>query len=461
MDGIGVQLNIRRNMEEMQEAVKDLYSWEEDIKKKDAALKQKKAAPPAADALPPIRGSASSAQPKTSPKVSFTEAAAPTAHPAVSLASSHNTSASSATSPKPKVVVEEVKVDPKVEEENRKKSAAEKAKEEGNAFFKKGEYARAVDKYTECILLRPVESVFFSNRAMAYLKLSKFIEAELDCTSAIALDDKNIKAFHRRATARRTLGRLEEALRDFESALKLAPDNNEVRRELQACKEALGVGSKPETSASPAASSASASTAASKDPEQPKRKKMQIAEVEEDAPTTQGAAAPVEKSTQEEGKSATDSAKAADSPVAAASPTPMARKIEVKRSLPTEPPKTASEFERVVKAFKDDPTALASYVRLIEPSVYPQLFQHSFDADKLLTLLHCIADHYLPTDYELSFRILSVLPSVNRFGMIAMLIPKAEKETLRKVFADLEAAVAAAGRAAELQVSPLKTKYKM
>ena len=44
------------------------------------------------------------------------------------------------------------------------------------------------------------------------MKLIRFKEAEDDCTEALNLDDRYIKAYSRRITARKELGKLKEAM---------------------------------------------------------------------------------------------------------------------------------------------------------------------------------------------------------------------------------------------------------
>ena len=65
-------------------------------------------------------------------------------------------------------------------------------------------------------------SVAHANRAMAHLKLGRLREAERDCTAALELDHLYLKAWQRRATARRAQGRLPEAVADYEEALRRA-----------------------------------------------------------------------------------------------------------------------------------------------------------------------------------------------------------------------------------------------
>ena len=61
-----------------------------------------------------------------------------------------------------------------------------------------------------------------ANRAMAYLKMGRYGDAERDCSAALELDALYLKAWQRRATARRVQGKLPEAVADFEQALRSA-----------------------------------------------------------------------------------------------------------------------------------------------------------------------------------------------------------------------------------------------
>jgi tetratricopeptide (TPR) repeat protein len=57
-------------------------------------------------------------------------------------------------------------------------------------------FAQAATKYTEAIELSPT-AVFYSNRAMAMLKLESYGSAISDANDAIALDPTYVKAYYR------------------------------------------------------------------------------------------------------------------------------------------------------------------------------------------------------------------------------------------------------------------------
>lgn len=96
---------------------------------------------------------------------------------------------------------------------------AVKHKESGNELFKNGKYDGAIEFYDQAIEICPAAkstdlSQFYQNRAAAYEQLKKWDAVEDDCTKALELNPKYIKALHRRARAYDNLKRLELCLED-------------------------------------------------------------------------------------------------------------------------------------------------------------------------------------------------------------------------------------------------------
>eukprot|EP00058_Branchiostoma_floridae_P009034 XP_002594522.1 hypothetical protein BRAFLDRAFT_124991 [Branchiostoma floridae] len=249
-----IQMQVRQNASEMQDFLKDLDSWEDDIKKKDEALKtQKEGHEPV---LPPIRNRAASKKKKK--KVKTEEKKEETG------AGQQN-----GQQKKPKRISgydyrswDKFDVDQELEklEDEQKESSSEyesesdseKAleqqrqmqqalmeKDRGNAFFKEGKYEEAMSCYTTGMDADPKNAVLPANRAMALLKLNRYEDAVRDCTLAIDLDPTYTKAYHRRATARMELNKLEDAKRDFEKVLSLEPSNKQAQAELRKIKKTL------------------------------------------------------------------------------------------------------------------------------------------------------------------------------------------------------------------------------
>ncbi|XP_037764252.1 mitochondrial import receptor subunit TOM70 isoform X2 [Chelonia mydas] len=96
---------------------------------------------------------------------------------------------------------------------------AQAAKNKGNKYFKAGKYEQAIQCYTEAISLCPPEknmdlSTFYQNRAAAYEQLQKWKEVAQDCTKAVELNPKYVKALFRRAKAYEKLDNKKECLED-------------------------------------------------------------------------------------------------------------------------------------------------------------------------------------------------------------------------------------------------------
>ncbi|EEC74029.1 hypothetical protein OsI_08982 [Oryza sativa Indica Group] len=103
--------------------------------------------------------------------------------------------------------------------------AAELLKEKGNSAFKGRKWSKAVEFYSDAIKLNGTNATYYSNRAAAYLELSRYKQAEADCEQALLLDKKNVKAYLRRGIAREAALNHQEALQDIRHALALEPQN--------------------------------------------------------------------------------------------------------------------------------------------------------------------------------------------------------------------------------------------
>ncbi|KAJ9478303.1 TPR_REGION domain-containing protein [Pseudozyma hubeiensis] len=119
------------------------------------------------------------------------------------------------------------------------KAKAQAAKQKGNEAFAKKQWADAVGHYTVAHYADPTEPTYPLNRAMAYIKLSKFVDAERDCTTALVLSPNNVKALYRKATAQVGADKLQPAIENFEAVLQLDPKNVEAKAGLLKAQEAL------------------------------------------------------------------------------------------------------------------------------------------------------------------------------------------------------------------------------
>jgi len=113
-----------------------------------------------------------------------------------------------------------------------------KRKAQGNELFGQGKYLEAYEEYTEAIRFAPITedfaknlAIFYCNRGACCLELGKSEEAVADCTKAIELDPKYLKAFIRRGKAHEKLDELDECLADMTSALEIDPKATNLKRD--------------------------------------------------------------------------------------------------------------------------------------------------------------------------------------------------------------------------------------
>ncbi|KNC55619.1 mitochondrial import receptor subunit TOM34 [Thecamonas trahens ATCC 50062] len=126
--------------------------------------------------------------------------------------------------------------------------AAEDERRKGNKQYHRKNYAAAVYHYTRSISGAAKNpsflGVLFANRAAAHIGLKHYQACVDDCTAALSLDPKSVKAHGRRAYALYSLKRYADAVADYEAVLKLDPDNVQVRDNLECALRQLDLASK-------------------------------------------------------------------------------------------------------------------------------------------------------------------------------------------------------------------------
>lgn len=107
---------------------------------------------------------------------------------------------------------------------------ADALKNQGNQFFKSGQYAAAIAKYKEATAIDATQPSYWSNMAACFEKLGKFeemVEASNDCIKA---DRTFVKGYFRLATAYKNLNDLPACIKALESGLAIQSSNPDLKK---------------------------------------------------------------------------------------------------------------------------------------------------------------------------------------------------------------------------------------
>ncbi|KAH7678624.1 TPR-like protein [Dioscorea alata] len=284
-------------------------------------------------------------------------------------------------------------------------------KELGNEYFKQRKFNEAIDCYSRSIALRPT-SVAFANRAMAYLKVKRYEDAENDCTEALNFDDRYVKAYSRRATARRELGKLKSSLQDAEFAMRLEPNNQELKKQHMETKSLLEKENNEKISSSSV----------------PIKEISSVRLVNGSRggalPSSNGESTPINgavNNKQEMESSVQELASLA------------ASRVKVSAAKNITAPKSAYQFEVSWRALSDDPSLQTQLLKTIQPETLPQIFKSALSTAMLIDIIKCTAS-FFKEDTELAISILDNLVRVPRFDMIVLSLSAMNHSVINKIW---------------------------
>ena len=286
-------------------------------------------------------------------------------------------------------------------------------KEKGNVYFKKQLFKKALNCYTKSLSLLDDEKVY-ANRALCWMKLECFQEAERDCTFSLNIDPKNVKALWRRGISKRELGKFKESKLDLQYALILEPSNASIKEELSKVESELSkktleksipivLNSNENKLQDSLHSSAEIPSDKiqrmdSKDPlheeQRPIRRRILIQEYN----LSQESLKSTEKSIKNETpipstvSNVTKESKEFNA-TKESKESPLVSLTSIKREL--KPPKTMFEFESEFKNYKDNLPKLYEYFKLIPPKSFQELYKNSFEEIHLIKWIQVIQCHFL------------------------------------------------------------------
>ncbi|CAN1161616.1 RNA polymerase II-associated protein 3, partial [Linum perenne] len=337
-------------------------------------------------------------------------------------------------------------------------------KELGNEYFKQKKFVEAIECYSRSIAFSPT-AVAYANRAMAYIKIKRFREAEDDCTEALNLDDRYIKAYSRRATARKELGELKESMEDSEFALRLEPNNQEIKKQYNDAKslyekklfQKVSGGSK--ISAQPAVklggpvkvnragdasvsrpSQTTGSAAVQKD--RTKDNSRAVENIETISSVTGSkteskhvnrreapAGRPSSESVQTRQKDGTQELKPSVHDLASRA----ASRAKAEAAKNTTPPTSAYQFEASWRRFSGDNALQTSLLKVTPPSALPRIFKNALSAPVLIDIIKCVST-FFKDDVDLAVKYLENLTKVPRFSMLIMSLSTSDRTVLHETW---------------------------
>ncbi|XP_009611909.1 uncharacterized protein [Nicotiana tomentosiformis] len=335
---------------------------------------------------------------------------------------------------------------------------ANSEKELGNEFFKQKKFKEAIICYSRSIALSPT-AVAYANRAMAYLKIKRFQEAENDCTEALNLDDRYIKAYSRRSTARKELGKLKESIEDAEFASRLEPQNQEIKKQygevkalyekeiLKRVSAATGVSAQgaqktgKTNKTGPVIQSVSGSSQKVAEVRKIPAKEnnrdvpgtamevedthMQINSKDSDASATVPTLNPAKRTHKNSKQELKESVQELAARAASLAKAEAAKNIA--------PPNSAYQFEVSWRGLSGDRNLQTHLLKVTSPATLPQIFKNALSAPMLMDIVRCVATFSIE-DMDLAIRYLENLTKVPRFDMIIMCLSSTDKAELVKIW---------------------------
>ncbi|XP_006893831.1 PREDICTED: LON peptidase N-terminal domain and RING finger protein 3-like isoform X2 [Elephantulus edwardii] len=116
---------------------------------------------------------------------------------------------------------------------------ASQLRHEGNRLYRERQVEAALLKYNEAVQLAPNDHLLYSNRSQIYFTLECHEEALHDAEIACQLCPSGFKPHFRKAQALATLGKMEEALKEFLCCISLDGNNKKAKLEAQKDYQAL------------------------------------------------------------------------------------------------------------------------------------------------------------------------------------------------------------------------------
>jgi len=243
------------------------------------------------------------------------------------------------------------------------------AKDEGVAAIGRGDLQAALEAFTRAVDLDGANVAARNNRALVHLRLGQYDLAVGDASAVLAAEPHNTKALFRRGTARKAL------------ATALVMPDPAIGPLLDTALADFDAAVKLEP----------ANTAA-------QRERAAVATMR----------------TEHEARMRVQRARPSE---------PRRTKVRAK-AIPSTPPKTQYELEKVWRDLKSDPGALAQYIQTFKASTYKKVLKESLNEEVLSGMLTAACDHL---SSEAAARMLQGISQSSGFAMWRMMMSEADK----------------------------------
>jgi tetratricopeptide (TPR) repeat protein len=293
--------------------------------------------------------------------------------------------------------------------------SAEELKQEGNALFKAQKYDQAIALYEQAFGADSTNVAILGNLAMAHLKLNQYKQVVQHCTQGLELlqsisnTSLQVKLLYRRATALHKMGgeSLVQALHDFQTVVSMEPSNNKAVEGVESVQASIGLYQAVKAN-TPVTNTSSNNSST---PSTPSTLPEKTNAANRSAPTTKTTNSPVVNAAVEQAKA--------------------------RVQIPSTPPKTSFEIEKVRRECIHDLAAWGKYLSSIKPKSIKKIFGSSLSEDMLSSIIHGIASYFIPGKPKKALSFMKHLSKVNRFGTNLMFLSDSDKRVLVTIFVSL------------------------
>lgn len=310
------------------------------------------------------------------------------------------------------------------------RAQSEQWKTQGNAAMEIGSVQEAIRCYSKAVEVDRSNFAAWNNRALAYIKSAQFTQAEEDAGLVLASraqEELKQKALFRRAEARYRLagddrGKLNSALQDLDALReKQSAAAQNLRTQILAKLQ-------------PAPSPSPTKPASNPLPPPPPAASSKITEAVAPPRPPSPPAQP---------------AVAASKPAKASSATSKAKEGGIKKvkvSVPSEPPRTLYEFERVWRSLNREPLLRAEYLALFTPASFKRVFKDSIATELLGSVFVALQ---ASRQEALILRVLGELGKLPMLSFALTMLPQEETAALADILSVMQASTAVDGEAVQ------------